>query len=315
MGSLDNGKRIREFFNHKAIALQSQFEVIEKLIPAPAGSKGSAHKPEEGRYVESLIRSFLNSVLPKELKAFSGFILRPSTKTGKSNINRKINNDVDEHSNQLDIIVYDVAHYPIYESFEEFAILPPEGVIAIFSVKKRLYIPDIKHELQALNNAIHLCRGCTGFDDRINPEAERMILRAPTSGIVSFTSTLGDNHPRLAKSIYRYITQCYSVKSFPFDSLVSQINVLDSCCVFKRRPEPSTEDVRVAKYVYYDYRDQLHNGLQFLLTGILSSYYDPTRSNINRPGYTCFEPSRKHDGEFEPINVSGLRCKQRIPLT
>lgn len=308
MSTHDQGQRIREFFNQKAIALQSQYEVIEKLIPA-SSSKGSAHKPEEGRYVESLIRSFLNSVLPKELKAFSGFILRPSTKTGKNDLSRKQHNDADEHSNQLDIIVYDVAHYPIYESFEEFAILPPEGVIAIFSVKKRLYLNDIKNELIALNKAINLCRGCSGLGHKYCSDTEKVIQRAPTTGLIAFTSAKKANSSEIAKRISKKVTECYSSNIFPFDLLVSQINVLDSFCVFKKRPEPGTEEVKLAKYIYYDYRQQLHNGLQFLLTGILSSYYDPTRSNINRPGYTCFEPSRKHDGEYEPINVSGLRCR------
>jgi hypothetical protein len=308
MSTHDQGQRIREFFNQKAIALQSQYEVIEKLIPASI-SKGSAHKPEEGRYVESLIRSFLNSVLPKELKAFSGFILRPSTKTGKNDLSRKQHNDADEHSNQLDIIVYDVAHYPIYESFEEFAILPPEGVIAIFSVKKRLYLNDIKNELIALNKAINLCRGCSVLGHKYCLDTEKVIQRAPTTGLIAFTSAKKANSSEIAKRISKKVTECYSSNIFPFDLLVSQINVLDSFCVFKKRPEPGTEEVKLAKYIYYDYRQQLHNGLQFLLTGILSSYYDPTRSNINRPGYTCFEPSRKHDGEYEPINVSGLRCR------
>ena len=200
MSTHDQGQRIREFFNQKAIALQSQYEVIEKLIPA-SSSKGSAHKPEEGRYVESLIRSFLNSVLPKELKAFSGFILRPSTKTGKNDLSRKQHNDADEHSNQLDIIVYDVAHYPIYESFEEFAILPPEGVIAIFSVKKRLYLNDIKNELIALNKAINLCRGCSVLGHKYCLDTEKVIQRAPTTGLIAFTSAKKANSSEIAKRI------------------------------------------------------------------------------------------------------------------
>ncbi|MFA7546314.1 MAG: DUF6602 domain-containing protein [Candidatus Cloacimonadaceae bacterium] len=309
MGYQDHGKRIREFFNHKANVLQNQYEIIEKLLPAPRGQKGAAHKAEEGRYVESLIRSFLNSVLPKELRAFSGFILRPSTKTGKSDIGRKIRNEADEHSSQLDIIVYDVAHYPVYESFEEFAILPPEGVVAIFSVKKRLYLDDINNELIALNKAINLCRGCSGVRHNYTSETKHLIQRAPITGIIAFTLSRKSNLVSITNGINKRIAKNYSSQLYPFDMLVNQINVLDTLCVFKTRPKPDTEDVREAKYIYYNYNQQLHNGLQFLLTGILSSYYDPTRSNIYRPGYTCFEPSRKHDGEFNPINVLGLRCK------
>jgi hypothetical protein len=34
--------------------------------------------------------------------------------------------------------------------------------------------------------------------------------------------------------------------------------------------------------------DQLHQGFQYILSGILSVYYDKTRGGVKRPGYTAF---------------------------
>ena len=65
----------------------------------------------------------------------TGFILRPAVKTGTSNKSRK--SETDQHSTQLDIIVYDSHHYPIFQRFGDNVIVPPEGVIAIISVKKK----------------------------------------------------------------------------------------------------------------------------------------------------------------------------------
>lgn len=307
----DPGSRIRGFFNLKADVLQNQYKLIENILPADK-RKGSSHVAEEGRYIESLLRSFLNSVLPKELRAFSGFIIRPVTKTGKHDYSRKKNNESDQHSNQLDIIIYDVARYPVYELVEELAIVPPEGVVAVFSVKKTLYIDNIKAELEALNKAVYLCRGCLGKNDKI---LKKGIMRAPLTGIVAFTSEYHDKHPsKISYNAFDKIQRTYENKKYPFDILVNQINVLDACCVFKKRPVPSNECIARAQYVSYHYGEELHNGLQFMLTGILSAYYDPTRNIMTRPGYTCFQPGKAHNLSFKKIKISGLRCKNSLVL-
>nr|AOW71378.1 hypothetical protein [Enterobacter cloacae] len=151
------GLRVRNFFDIEAKEIMERYRVIETLLPN-TNSKGAYHRGEEGRYIESLLRSFLNSHLPSNLKAMSGFILSPSTKTGIED-NTRVENFPDRHSRQLDIIVYDVANYPIYERFEEFCIVPPEGVVSIISVKKKLKTNDIHHEVKALRDAATLCSG------------------------------------------------------------------------------------------------------------------------------------------------------------
>ena len=64
----------------------------------------------------------------------------------------------DRHSSQLDIIVYDMDAYPVFERLEEFCIVPPEGVIGVISVKKTLFYKDLAGEIFALKGAADLCR-------------------------------------------------------------------------------------------------------------------------------------------------------------
>lgn len=148
------GQQVRSFFDLEADVLDRRFQTIETLLPAE-GRRGAAHTGEEGRYIESLLRDFLNRHLPSELCAFSGFILRTATKTGANDLRRV--SELDKHSKQLDIIVYDRARYPVYEQFEEFAVVPPEGVIGILSVKKKLYRSQLRPELASLKGAAELC--------------------------------------------------------------------------------------------------------------------------------------------------------------
>ena len=67
------GERVRNFFNSESKALHALYRNIETLIPS-AKRSGAAHTGEEGRYIEALLRSFLNKHLPKELEAL---LIRP----------------------------------------------------------------------------------------------------------------------------------------------------------------------------------------------------------------------------------------------
>ena len=48
-------------------------------------------------------------------------------------------------------------------------------------------------------------------------------------------------------------------------------------------------------------------GFQFLLTGILSVYYDKTRNYISRPGFTAFPSHRACDKKLGDIEVRAIR--------
>jgi hypothetical protein len=288
-----SGARIREYFEAEANALLRAYQHIETLIPHHE-RRGAAHAGEEGRHIESLVRSFLNKHLPRDFRALSGFILRPATRTRDADRDRLPEGDA--HSRQLDVIVYDIAHYPVYEQFEEFVIVPPEGVVAIVSVKKRLYAPSLSGEIKALGDAVYLCR-------HRNTRGE--MVRGPNTALLAFTSE-GD----FDALMHHARTHFEALPVKPFDSHLGQMIVLDSGTVFKSRPYPQDESVSEAEYIVLKHGlNELHLGLQFLLTGILSSIYDPTRTNTPRPGFTSFQPGRDKDAILATIPVAGMRCK------
>lgn len=209
MKDSDKGLRVRDFFEIEARALLERYKVIETLLPHST-TAGAAHRGEEGRFIESLIRNFLNKHLPRNLKAVSGFILCPSTKTGVQELQR-VQSHPDRHSSQLDIIVYDMDSYPIFEQFEEFCIVPPEGVVGIISVKKTLYNRDIEEELLSLRKAAELCH------------AENR--RGPFTSLFAFKSEEADDK-KLNSRIFVKIEAIH--RDGCFDSMVNEVSVLAS---------------------------------------------------------------------------------------
>lgn len=294
----DSGQRIRDFFGAEAKALMDSYRNIETLIPAQDRS-GSAHAGEEGRHIESLLRSFLNRHLPTNLKALSGFILRPATKT---HLNRKERiKQGDEHSTQLDVIIYDIANFPIYEHFEEFVVVPPEGVVGVVSVKKNFYKQQLANEIGILSNIVRLCR-------HRNPTG--IPVRGPNVALLAFSNSEPNNTAEndIADFIFKTISD--TSDGVGFDQLVGQVIILDSLTVFKTRPELDNENVKPARYVTFKHKNsQEQLGLQFLLTGILSVFYDETRSTIARPGFTSFQSGKPHDRVLGTISVKSLRCR------
>ena len=264
----EKGSRVRDFFAIEADTLLSRYHVIETLIPN-AKTSGSAHRGEEGRFIETLLRSFLNKHLPANLRAVSGFILCPATKTGIQDMAR-VTAFEDRHSSQLDIIVYDIDAYPVFERFEEFCIVPPEGVIGIISVKKTLYNGDIAGELAALKAAAELCR-----------EPAR---RGPFTALFAFAAQ-EKKDAALNKRIFAGIEATHAGAAF--DPMVNEVSVLARTCVFKNRLEHGGSDT--ARYVSVDCTVEAHIPLQRLLQSIFSVYYDPTRSGTrSRPGFVSF---------------------------
>ncbi len=292
------GERVRQYFNSETKVLLEKYKRIESLLPA-SERKGASHTGEEGRFVETLIREFLNKHLPKEIFAGTGFIYRPATKTGKDDRSRR-RTETDKHSQQLDIIIYDVTNYPTFESFEEFFIVPPEGVIGIISVKKNLYSIQIENELKSLAYAAALCTHKNNNGDYV---------RGPNTALLSFSNKMNNtDYEKSTDYLFEKIDKIH--KSHFFDQCISDIVCLDQFTVFKKRPEfEDGKFKKEAKYISFKHEDieGYHFGLQFILTGILSVYYDETRNLISRPGYTAFPINRKHDKKLGEIRVSKLR--------
>ena len=262
------GLRIREFFAIEADTLLQRYKVIETLLPH-AKTRGAAHRGEEGRYIEALVRTFLNKHLPGNLKAISGFILCPATKTDIQDVAR-VNGFPDRHSSQLDIIVYDVGDYPMYERFEEFGIVPPEGVLGVISIKKTLFDQDVKAEIAALKSAADLCR--------VNGR------RGPFTALLAFSAKEADD-AKLNAGIMKSILSVHSQASF--DPMINEVSVMARTCVFKTRIDDGGD--AGARYVAVDCRTETHIPLQRLLQSLMSVYYDESRMNgKRRPGFVSF---------------------------
>lgn len=281
-----DGKRIQNFFQHEALSMLDAYTNFETLIPSPIG-KGSEHKGEDGRFVENLIRGFLSKYLPKELEVLTGFIVRPAVKGGKNDRSRK--KEKDSHSTQLDIIIYNSAQYPIFLRSNDTVVVPPEGVISIISVKKTLHDPDINHELNALKNASKLCR-CHN-------------LRGPFLALVSMDNEINKEKPDTFEWIFDQMKSLYnSDVDLSFDDMVGYIGSFKHWGIFKARPKVKEPTNATYLMLKHDERTENHLGLQFLLTGILSVYYDSSRTNVSRPGFTSFPSKRLYDSKLGEIN-------------
>ena len=205
--------------------------------------------------------------------------------------------ETDTHSTQLDIIVNDSGNYPVFQRFGDSVIVPPEGVLGIISIKKHLNDKDIKNESSALMKASELCF-TKGKDGKF--------IRGPFLSIISVKSHIDKKKTDNSDWIFKELKETYKITPAPyFDQLVGYIGSLEKWSIFKRRPEKKSTK---AEYIYFEHSDsESHLGLQFILTGILSVFYDQTRSNINRPGFTAFPSGRDRDKLLGKIEISAIR--------
>lgn len=274
-----DGKRLQQYWSNEMEALLNTYKQFQILIPSDS-QDASAHKGEDGRYVENLIREYLIRFLPKQLEVLTGFILRPAVKTGLNGRERKDKEDI--HSTQLDLVIYDSFNYPIFQRLGDSVIVPPEGVIAIISIKKHLNDVDILKECNALKEASKLC-SCKNIEGKL--------MRGPYLALVSMGSKINKASINNEDWIFNKIKEAYNDKP-RFTDTVGYIGAFNKWSIFKRRPKNKGS----AKYVYFEHSDEeQHIGFQFILTGILSVFYDRTRSSINRPGFTAFPSGRKHN--------------------
>ncbi len=306
--SILNGETLRRYWGDEVRALKDKIKAFEYLIPKSKSSKdgqkkkksGSDHNLKDGEYVESLLRETLQKYLPKRLEALSGFIVRPAVKTGKAGRARK--GKEDEHSTQLDIIVYDSLNFPILHQAEGTSIVVPEGVVGIISVKKSLEYGYIQDEIEKLRTAATLCRSSQGK------------VRGPFLALIGTLPS--KSWPCSLESRRKAIQSAYQKKEVKkdlyFDDVVGYVGVLDKWGIFKTRPEGTNP--HEAKYIALEFEaDEAHLGLQFLLSGIFSVLYDESRNTINRPGFTAF--SSKVSLDNFKIEVKGIRQKRHQTST
>ena len=85
---------------------------------------GSAHRGEEGRYKESVLKKMIREYLPHNLSIGSWFIVSK-------------NREQSHISKQIDIIIYD-NRYPVVFRDEDFVIITQDMVKAIIEVKSKI---------------------------------------------------------------------------------------------------------------------------------------------------------------------------------
>lgn len=297
------GASLRHLFDAEIRTLLLCYEHFEKLVPGD-GRSGSAHAGEDGRYVESLLRQHLQKYLPRDLEVLTGFILRPAIITGKDGAEREGKGD--RKSRQLDIIVYDTAHYPLFQRFENNVVAPPEGVVAVLSVKKHLRSGNVKAECESLGDVADLCR-CKDHAGQV--------IRGPFLGIVAMDSAFEKvvDKKRVAKSSEVVIAEvleelrlaCQNPIPY-FDRVVGYIGALKKWGITKRRPSlgDNQRNAAMSHIIHETDNAAADWGLQFILSGILSVYYDKSRGqNRRRPGFTAFESSPNQVSQtLIPIN-------------
>ena len=292
-----DGTRVRGFLSQEAKSLIATYGQFEALVRSTT-HQGSANPAEDGRYVESLIRACLRKFLPKELLVGSGFILRPAVKTGDNGRERR--GESDQTSRQLDVLVVDCARYPTFQCFEDSVIVPPEGVVGIISVKKNLRKRDIVPECRSLLKAARLCQTLNTSEEPV---------RGPYLALIGMDYVDGDVQ-KFQNDIFEKISSSYEPCSpVFFDETIGFVGAITAGSAFKARP---TFPCNVAKYVWHTYKQnkEEHLALQFLITGILSVYYDSSRSEIRRPGFTGFQSARPHDSDLGEVPVAGVRWAQ-----
>lgn len=294
-----DGKRLQDFWTSEADAILATYLHFQTLLPHDT-KQGAAHTGTDGHYVEALLRAYLRKFLPSSLEVFSGFILRPAVKTSRTRRDRQYAQD--EHSRQLDIIVYNSAAYPVFQRFENVAIVPPEGVIAIISVKKVLRPDDIRKESDALAEASLLCQ-CEGPD--------KAPLRGPFLALVGMQSEIERSATSMQRWIFEQLRDGYHSRAqTSFQETIDYIGAIASWSIMK-----STKSTASAEYLYLAHRaDEKHLTIQHLLAGIFRTFYHSSRSTVCQPGFTAFGGAYRLPQPIGKIPIHGM-WRQDLPRT
>lgn len=302
---------ISKYFEDVALSVMSNYKRLETLIPSTTLKKsgepktGSDHAGEEGRFLESVIRSFLNKHLPKNLKALSGFVLRPATVVGDNDTRRIRDQKSDKHSPQIDIIVFDIGNYPVFEQYEDFAIVPPEGVYAIISVKKRLRMSDINHELFALSYTASLCNHYNRNNaDKLKGFPPNQRVAGPVTALIGFKSAFEINEAN-AKKIMGKIKKIQG--EYPVDGIVKLISSIEQFSFFRADHRFDEKDKYRIPFLWIKHKvgdegTRMNLTLQYLLHFILKLYHDSTRQPLlMKPGFNHFDENARKEKNFEGV--------------
>lgn len=214
-----NGKRIQKYWSDEIDSIAIRYKRFEAFIPS-SSTLGSAHKEDDGKFEEELIRIYLKKYLPKGIEVFISSIFRLVVKKGSIGKERK--KESHKHSTQLDII-----NYPILQRVGYGVLVLLERVQDIISVKKHLYRADIKKEYQILHNTTSLCN--IPYSDISNEEKFRCLF-------TSLRSKIRGNKEKKLKWIFSEIEKVHTRKNeLIFERLINYIGALDDLSILKKR--------------------------------------------------------------------------------
>ena len=275
-----SGERLEKYWAAEMQAVIDKYRQFEILIPSTY-TKGAGHRAEDGRYVESLLKSTLKKFLPGGLEIFSGFILKVGAKSWDAKSKKYVVED--KHSTQLDMIVYDKECAPVYQVFADTAVVPPEGVIAVISIKKRLYASDLKPEFTALKNVAELCA--------------QSGKKGPFLGLVGMEYQYM-NPQRAFTRVATCIEEVQDKKCISYEELPGFVGALKSWTIHK----PHRKGKKAADYLLYIHdKEEEHLGIQYLLKGILDVYYSKGRGHGEEPRMFSFPSNRQFNGDKKTI--------------
>lgn len=277
-----DGGRVRAFLENEAEAMLQTYRQFEVLIPAKVRN-GAGHPGEDGMYVEALLRSYIKKYIPRGLEVLTGFILCPAVKENSGRKGRA--DDRDKHSTQLDIIIYDTEHYPVYLRMEDHVVVPPEGVLAVISVKKNMYISQVEDEIEALKAAGMLCTG---------KDKEGREIRGPFLSLVAMDSAMKCGAEEQGEKVFRCLEKRFAEHGKNrYDWFPGYIGVLSQWSVCRGKPK---KEKKAAEYMLFKHGEkEAYFGFQMILNGILSVYYAKSRGNDRTLGFTSFESGRGYD--------------------
>lgn len=264
-----DGKRLKGFWENDVKAMLEIYTQFETLIPNSSGKNGSDHNGEDGRYVENILKYYIKKYLPKDLEILTGFIVRPAVACGR---NKSRKNDEDKHSTQLDLIVYDTAHFPVFLRIDDTAIVPPEGVVAIISLKKHLRQKDIIEELPKLKNAVELC----AVKD----------LKKPFTALVSMSSDISSR-----EAVFDKIEQVHK-DTVSYDEMIGYIGTIKEWSIYKRKKKK----IKEAEYRTFEHLDNNSGrGFEYLIKKIHDVYYSEKRNTYKEPGFVALGSKNEDD--------------------
>lgn len=128
--------------------LTSKVDLLERLI-------GNSHYPSLGQYKERLLADAIRDFLPRTVEVGTGFVMFPHADRNppaEGQFHDPLNQSAFAISRQCDILIHDVAKYPVIFRDGDFVVVRPEAVRAVIEVKGSLNRREILKTLASFHD-------------------------------------------------------------------------------------------------------------------------------------------------------------------